>query len=92
MLSNISQKGELLAPLFLCMSHLKKMPLIIVLRLYQEMIIMEILYRGRPFILEDAGDRYRLTSVEKKNGRVTILEFIRRYKRAVRQYRPLLFF
>ncbi len=56
---------------------LKKMPLIIVLILDQEMIIMEILYRGRPFILEDAGDRYRLTSVEKKNGRVTILEFIK---------------
>ena len=36
---------------------------------------MVILYRGRPFILEDAGDSYRLTSVEKKNGRVTILEF-----------------
>jgi hypothetical protein len=36
---------------------------------------MVILYRGRSFILEDAGDSYRLTSVEKRNGRATILEF-----------------
>ena len=31
--------------------------------------------QSRPFILEVAGDSYRLTSVEKKNGRATILEF-----------------
>lgn len=38
---------------------------------------MQIMYRGRPFILEDAGESYRLTSVEKKNGRKIILEFIK---------------
>ncbi|MFC0235140.1 hypothetical protein [Fictibacillus phosphorivorans] len=36
---------------------------------------MQIMYKGRPFILEDGGDCMRLTSVEKKNGRTIILEF-----------------
>ncbi|MEC1658591.1 hypothetical protein NYE57_07310 [Bacillus sp. FSL L8-0222] len=36
---------------------------------------MEIMYRGRPFILEDGGDCMRLTSVEKSNGKTIILEF-----------------
>lgn len=33
---------------------------------------MDILYRGK---YEDVGDYHRLTSLEKENGRVTVLEF-----------------
>ncbi|ADP32849.1 hypothetical protein [Bacillus atrophaeus] len=43
---------------------------------------MEILYRGKPFIYEDMGDYHRLTSLEKVNGRATVLEFTKDAKKS----------
>lgn len=46
--------------------------------------MMQIMYRGRPFILEDIGESYRLTSVETKNGRQIILEFIKSEEQSIK--------
>ncbi|MCY7796977.1 hypothetical protein MOD64_06765 [Bacillus spizizenii] len=43
---------------------------------------MDILYRGKPYKYEDMGKYHRLTSLEKKNGRATVLEFIKDAKQS----------
>ncbi|MDF3255036.1 MULTISPECIES: hypothetical protein [Bacillus] len=43
---------------------------------------MDILYRGKPYKYEDMGKCHRLTSLEKKNGRTTVLEFTKSAKQS----------
>jgi hypothetical protein len=57
------------------------------------MEMMQIMYKGRPFILEDAGDVIKLTSVEKKHGRHIVLEFTKdeeRSNKAIKTFSEML--